>query len=97
MGPRGSLGQAVVSSGISVWLHFHSSHVRPRGSLGQAVVSSGISVWLHFHSSHMRLRGSLGQAVVSVMTCVTLCSVVQLWNGWRATSIWGLLSMPLRN
>ncbi len=65
MGPRGSLGQAVVSSGISVWLHFHSSHVRPRGSLGQAVVSSGISVWLHFHSSHMRLRGSLGQAVVS--------------------------------
>ena len=31
------------------------------------------------------------------VTCVTLCSVVQLWNGWRATSIWGLSSMPLRN
>ena len=28
---------------------------------------------------------------------VTLCSVGQLWNGWRATSIWGLSSMPLRN
>ncbi len=31
------------------------------------------------------------------VTCVTLCSVVQLWKGWRATSIWGLSSMPLRN
>jgi len=50
MGPRGSLGQAVVSSGTSV---------------GQAVVSSGILNWVHFDSSHTRPKGSLGQAVVS--------------------------------
>jgi len=31
------------------------------------------------------------------VTCVTLCSVVQLWKGWRATSIWGSSCMPPRN